>query len=128
VLQLLELSLKEYPKIDPDRVYCTGLSMGGFGTYNLATEHPEFFAAVCCVSGTGDPAKAEKLRNVPLLILQGGADRVVPQAGAEKVAARMKELGYVVDLNIFPKYGHDYRAEEYLDLSIDFFQKYTRKK
>ena len=128
VLQLLELSLKEYPRIDPDRVYCTGLSMGGFGTYNLATEHPEFFAAVCCVSGTGDPAKAEKLRNVPLLILQGGADRVVPQAGAEKVAARMKELGYVVDLNIFPKYGHDYRAEEYLDLSIDFFQKYTRKK
>jgi dienelactone hydrolase len=128
VLQLLERSLKEYPKIDPDRVYCTGLSMGGFGTYNLATEHPELFAAVCCVSGTGDPAKAEKLKNVPLLILQGGADRVVPQAGAEKVAARLKELGYVVNLNIFPKYGHDYRAEEYLNLSIDFFQKYTRKK
>ena len=128
VLQLLELSLKEYPKIDPDRVYCTGLSMGGFGTYNLATEHPELFAAVCCVSGTGDPAKAEKLKNVPLLILQGGTDRVVPQAGAERVAARMKELGYVVDLHIFPTYGHDYRAEEYLNLSIDFFQKYTRKK
>jgi predicted peptidase len=128
VLQLLELSLKEYPKIDPDRVYCTGLSMGGFGTYDLATEHPELFAAVCCVSGTGDPGKAETLKNVPRLILQGGTDRVVPQAGAERVAARMKELGYVVDLHIFPTYGHDYRAEEYLDLSIDFFQKYARKK
>jgi dienelactone hydrolase len=128
VLQLLELSLKEYPKIDPDRVYCTGLSMGGFGTYNLASEHPEFFAAVCCVSGTGDPAKAEKFKNVPLMILQGGADPVVNPAGAQRVAARMKELGYVVDLHVFPTYGHDYRAGEYLDLSIDFFQKYTRKK
>lgn len=128
VLQLLQLSLKEYPKIDPDRVYCTGLSMGGFGTYNLATEHPEFFAAVCCVSGTGDPAKAERLKNVPLMILQGGGDPVVAPAGAERVAARMRELGYVVDLRIFPTYGHDYHAKEYLDLSIDFFQKYTRKK
>jgi dienelactone hydrolase len=128
VLQLLELTLKEYPKIDPDRVYCTGLSMGGFGTYNLATEHPEFFAAVCCVSGTGDPAKAEKLKNVPLQIFQGAGDPVVNPAGAERVAARMKELGYVVDLHMFPKYGHDYHAEEYLNLSIDFFGKYTRKR
>ncbi len=40
----------------------------------------------------------------------------------------MKELGYVVDLHVFPTYGHDYHAEEYLNLSIDFFQKYTRKK
>ncbi len=127
VLQLLELSLKEYPRIDPDRVYCTGLSMGGFGTYTLASEHPEFFAAVCCVSGTGDPAKAEKLRNVPLMILQGGGDPVVAPAGAIAVAARMKELGYVVDLHVFPTYGHDYRAREYLNLSIDFFEKYRRK-
>ena len=99
-----------------------------FGTYRLATEHPGLFAAVCCVSGTGDPAKADRLRNVPLLILQGGMDRVVPPAGAEKVTARMKELGYVVDLRIFPTYGHDYHAEEYLNLSIDFFQSYTRKR
>jgi predicted esterase len=85
-------------------------------------------AAVRGRTAPADPAKAEKLKNVPLLILQGGADRAVPQAGAERVAARMKELGCVVDLRIFPTYGHDYRAEEYLNLSIDFFQKYTRKK
>ncbi len=127
LLQLLELTLKEYPKVDPDRVYCTGLSMGGFGTYTLATEHPEFFAAVCCVSGTGDPARAEKLKNVPLQIFQGAEDPVVAPAGAQKVAARMKELGYVVDFRLFPKYGHDYHAEEYLNLSLDFFGKHTRK-
>ena len=128
VKQLLDLSLKEYPKIDADRVYCTGISMGGFGTYNLVTEFPECFAAACCVSGTGDVAKADKLKNVPLLIFQGGADTVVPPAGAERVAAKMKELGYTVDLRIFPKYGHNYHAEEYLNLTLDFFGKYTRKK
>ncbi len=128
LLPLLQLTLKEYPKIDRDRVYCTGLSMGGFGTYTLATEHPEFFAAVCCVSGTGDPAKAEKLKNVPLQIFQGAEDPVVAPAGAQRVAAKMKELGYVVDFRIFSKYGHDYHADEYLNLSMDFFGKYTRKK
>ena len=128
VLQLLELAMKEYPKIDADRVYCTGISMGGFGTYSLVTEHPELFAAACCVSGTGDPAKAEKLKNVPLLIFQGGADTVVPPVGAERVTAKMKELGCTVDYRLFPKYGHNYHAEEYLKITLDFFDKYTRKR
>jgi predicted peptidase len=128
LLQLLQLTLKEYPKVDPNRVYCTGLSMGGFGTYTLATEHPEFFAAVCCVSGTGDPARAEKLKNVPLQIFQGAEDPVAAPAGAQKVAARMKELGYAVDFRLFPKYGHDYHADEYLNLSLGFFGKHTRKR
>jgi dipeptidyl aminopeptidase/acylaminoacyl peptidase len=128
VKQLLDLALKEYPKIDETRVYCTGISMGGFGTYMLSTEHPEYFAAVCCVSGTGSVDRAEKLKDVPLLIFQGGADTVVPPAGAERVTAKMKELGFTVDYRLFPKYGHNYHAEEYLKITLDFFDKYTRKK
>jgi len=126
IKQLLELVLKEYPKIDRDRVYCTGISMGGFGTYSLATAHPEYFAAVCCVSGTGNVAKAERLKSVPLLILQGGSDGVVPPAGAKKVAARMKELGQTVELHIFPTYGHAYYPKEYLPLTLKFFGRFTR--
>jgi len=126
LVQLLQLTMKQYPKADPNRLYCTGLSMGGFGTYSLVSEHPELFAAACCVSGTGDPARAEKFRNVPLLIFQGGGDRVVDPSGAERVAARMKELGMLVDLRINPKYGHDYHAEEYLNQTLNFFDKHTR--
>jgi len=126
-VQLIELLRKEYPKIDPARMYCTGLSMGGFGTYNMATSHPELFAAVCCVSGTGRPELAAKLKTVPLLILQGGMDEVVPPAGAERVAARMKELGETVQLKISPFYGHDYHGEEYLNLTLDFFDKYSKQ-
>jgi predicted esterase len=125
--QLIELTRQHYPKIDPSRIYCTGLSAGGFGTYTMATTYPDLFAAICCVSGTGDAALADKLKTVPTLIFQGGLDAVVPPAGARKVAARMKELGETVDLRIFPAYGHDYRGPEYLKLSLDFFDRYARK-
>ena len=102
--------------------------MGGFGTYSLATTHPEYFAAVCSVSGTGKPERAERLKNVPLLILQGGSDGVVPPAGARKVAARMKELGQTVELKIFEHYGHAYYPDEYLPLTLKFFARFTRSK
>jgi dipeptidyl aminopeptidase/acylaminoacyl peptidase len=124
--QLLDLAMKEYPRLDPDRVYSTGLSMGGFGTYWLATAYPEEFAAICCVSGTGDPDLAPKLKHVPVLILQGEADEVVPPEGARKVAARMEELGETVELHVFPGYGHDYRVEPYLGMTLGFFGKHRR--
>jgi dipeptidyl aminopeptidase/acylaminoacyl peptidase len=102
--------------------------MGGFGTYWLTTTYPDRFAAACCVSGTGDVNLAPKLKNVPLLILQGGADEVVPPEGAKAVAAEMEELGQTVELHIFPTYGHDYRAEQYMRLTLEFFGKHRRTK
>jgi dipeptidyl aminopeptidase/acylaminoacyl peptidase len=54
-------------------------------------------------------------------------DEVVPPAGAERVAARMKELGETVQLKISPFYGHDYHGEEYLNLTLDFFDKYSKQ-
>lgn len=125
--QLIGTVLEEYPKIDPQRVYCTGLSMGGFGTYRLATSHPELFAAVACAAGTGDPTLAGNLKNVPTLILQGEADPVVSPAGAERMAAKMKELHQVFELHLFPGHGHGYKLPDYLELSLDFFDKYTKK-
>jgi dipeptidyl aminopeptidase/acylaminoacyl peptidase len=124
--QLLDLAMQAYPRIDPDRVYSTGLSMGGFGTYWLAATYPEKLAAVCCVSGTGDPDLAPNLKHVPLLILQGEADEVVPPDGARAVAAKMQELGETVELHVFPNVGHDYRIDPYLRLTLDFFAKHRR--
>lgn len=128
VPQLLKLALKEYDRIDPDRVYCTGISMGGFGTYWLTTTYPEKFAAGCCVSGTGSPDLAAKLKNVPLLILQGGSDTVVPPKGAKAVAAKLKELGQTVEIHVFPTHGHNYFPEQYMKLTLDFFDKHRRAK
>lgn len=125
--QLVDLLRKEYPKIDPSQIYSTGGSMGGFTTCKLAAAHPDLFAGIAPSSGTGEPALAEKIKNVPTIILQGGADLVVPPEGAEKFAARMKELGGTVELHIFPDYGHNYAVEEYLKLTLDFFEKHPRQ-
>jgi dienelactone hydrolase len=127
MMELIARTRREFPKVDPARVYVTGISMGGFGTYAMATTHPETFAAACCVSGTGNVDLVEKLKTVPLQMFQGGADTVVPPEGAKRVAARMKELGYTVDLHIFPTYGHGYHADEYLNLTLDFFDKYRKE-
>ena len=64
---------------------------------------------------------------MPLLILHGGSDTVVPPAGAKRVAARMKELGHAHELHVFPTYGHGYHADEYMKLTLDWFGKYAKK-
>jgi len=128
LLQLVQLTREQYPKIDPDRIYVTGISMGGFASYRMATGNPDLFAAACCVSGTGDTGSAEKLATTPLLILQGGADTVVPPEGAEAVAARMKELNQACEIHVFEHHGHEYHAEQYIKLTLDFFGKAGPKK
>jgi len=124
---LIETMRKEYPKIDPQRMYCTGHSMGGFGTYRLAASKPELFAAIACAAGTGSVELAPKLKHVPLLILHGEADGVVSVDGARRVAARMKELGQVVELHVFPNLSHGYKLPDHIDLSLDFFDRHTTK-
>src|SRR5205085_1737719 len=67
---LLDDVLAHY-KGDPDRVYLTGLSMGGFGTWALAARHPDKFAAIAPICGGGDPATAEKLKDLPTWVFHG---------------------------------------------------------
>ncbi|NLX57490.1 MAG: prolyl oligopeptidase family serine peptidase [Phycisphaerae bacterium] len=132
VRQLLDLALADYARVDRDRVYLTGISMGGFGTYALATAHPEYFAAICCVSGSaregedGRPAGVERLKNVPTMIIHGGADGVVPVEGARKLEAAMKTLGMTVELHVFDTHGHAYYTDQYLPLTLKFFGRFTR--
>lgn len=126
MMQLVELARKEYPQIDPKRIYVTGISMGGHGTYVMTTTYPDYFAAGCCVSGTGKVELAAKLKTTPLLILQGGSDTVVPPAGAKAVDAELQKLGYARSLHIFPTWGHGYHPEEYLKLTLDWFDKYHK--
>jgi predicted esterase len=127
LIQLIELMRKDYPKIDPARIYCTGGSMGGFASYSLATSHPDLFAAICCVSGTGRPELAEKLKTTPLLILQGEQDNVVSPEGAKRVHARMTELAEESELYLFSLNAHDYPVGAYLPLTLDFFDRHTKK-
>lgn len=66
--------------VDPTRIYLTGLSMGGFGAFDLAARRPGFFAAVVPICGGGDPATAKLVAETPFYIVHGADDPIVPVA------------------------------------------------
>src|SRR5947209_1805481 len=76
-------------KVDPKRVYLTGLSMGGFGTWSLAAKYPDRWAAIAPICGGGDPKQAEKIKNIPCWCFHRDADKAVPVARSR---AMMKAL------------------------------------
>ena len=80
LLKLLEHVIASY-RVDTDRVYLTGLSLGGFGSWRLAADHPGRFAAVVPICGKGDPNDAEKLKDVPIWAFHG----TIRAAGGTKI-------------------------------------------
>src|SRR5437763_1784726 len=79
-LKALDQTLAEYSG-DRDRLYLTGLSMGGYGSWEMAAAHPDMFAAVVPICGGADPKTvAGKLKDLPVWAFHGDADPAVPVA------------------------------------------------
>lgn len=89
---MLDDVLKEYPA-DPQRVYLTGLSMGGYGCWDAAMRWPERFAALAPVCGGGDETLADRLASLPVWAAHGDADNVVPVARSRNMIAAIKKAG-----------------------------------
>ncbi|MBN2450832.1 MAG: dienelactone hydrolase family protein [Lentisphaeria bacterium] len=102
-------------RVDPDRVYCTGLSMGGFGTWALACEFPDRFAALAPICGGGDPRDAERIAHIPVWVFHGGKDGVVPLSASEEMVAALRALGKAPGLTVYPEAGHDSWTATYDD-------------
>jgi predicted peptidase len=95
-------------KADEDRIYLTGLSMGGYGAWRLAADHPERFAAVVPICGGGKPEDAEKLKNLPIWVFHGTDDPTVPlQRSAEMVEAIKKAGGTTIRFTTLEGIGHN---------------------
>jgi predicted peptidase len=92
VIQILDRVIKENP-VDLDRVYLTGYSMGGYGTWDLAMRMPERFAAVVPICGGGDEQNASKLVGVPLWAFHGDKDATVPVERSRKMIAAIEKAG-----------------------------------
>ncbi|MBK8976985.1 MAG: hypothetical protein IPM29_13800 [Planctomycetes bacterium] len=101
----LARTLAEEP-CDPDRVYLTGLSMGGFGAWSLACAEPERFAALLPICGGGDPARAERLADLPLWTWHGAADPVVPVDYTRRMVAAVRAAGGAPLYTELPAEGH----------------------
>jgi predicted peptidase len=95
-------------RVDPDRVYLTGLSMGGFGTWSWAEAHPKRFAAIAPICGGGDAFRARALRNTPVWCFHGEKDPTVPIRASEQMVEAVKNAGNNdVKFTRYPEAGHD---------------------
>lgn len=126
---LLDEMIKKY-RVDADRVYLTGLSMGGFGTWALAAKMPDRFAAIVPICGGGDPAQAAKLKDLPIRVFHGARDRVVnPSRSRQMVEAIKAAGGKEVELTVYPNAGHDSWTKTYDDPELyKWLLKQKRKK
>jgi predicted peptidase len=102
-------------KVDKDRVYLTGLSMGGFGTWSLAAYRPERFAALVPICGGGEQLAARALRSVPVWVFHGAKDPVVPLKRSEDMVEALKRLGSDVKFTVYPDALHDSWTATYDD-------------
>lgn len=105
-------------RIDRDRVGCTGLSLGGHGTWHWAAQHPGDLAAIAPVCGFGDPASVCRARHVPVRAYHGDADRVVPIARQQACVDALRACGGDVTFTVYPGVGHDAWVPAYDDAGL----------
>lgn len=92
VIQMLQRTMANHP-VDADRIYLTGLSMGGYGSWDLAVRHPDWFAAVAPICGGGDERMADRLVDLPVWAWHGEADRAVPVQRSRNMIQAVRKAG-----------------------------------
>ncbi len=92
-LMALIADLTDHLPIDESRIYLTGSSMGGFGSWNLATNYPGVFAAVVPLCGGGDPKKAEILKTTPIWAFHGDKDEEVSVEKSRAMFQAIQAIG-----------------------------------
>jgi predicted peptidase len=104
-LELVERLAAELP-VDKSRLYITGLSMGGFGTWDTIQRRPDFFAAAIPVCGGGDTAEAPKLKDLPIWAFHGDKDSVVQPRRTSDMVAAIRRAGGSPKMTTYPNMDH----------------------
>ncbi len=126
LINLLDDIVARY-KVDKERVYLTGLSMGGYGTWSLASAYPERFAAIVPICGGGKRFIALKLKDIPVWVFHGGKDKVVPLEESEEMVNAIRKRGGNARLTIYPDAGHDSWTETYNNQKLyDWFLEHRK--
>lgn len=126
VLGLLDALVEDY-QVDTSRVYLTGLSMGGFGTWETGIAAPERFAALVPICGGGQPidvvlaggSRKVRLKEIPVWAFHGGKDTVVAPERSREMVGVLRAIGNEnVKLTIYEEAGHDSWTEAYNDPAL----------
>jgi predicted peptidase len=117
LMSLLSSIIEEF-QVDRQRVYLTGLSMGGRGTWALAVEYPEIFAALIPICGRVPGVdqfmdKVKVLKDVPIWVFHGAKDSTVPVQNSESIVAALRAVQGNVNYTVYPDADHDSWTETY---------------
>lgn len=129
VLDVIKEVKREFA-IDEDRVYLMGHSMGGYGSWSIATNHPDLFAAIAPISGGGTPFVMAKLRgiaHIPWIVIHGDKDPTVPVEESRKMVKAAKELGIEVKYIEMPGGNHTDIAVPNFNNIFDWFDAHKRQ-
>jgi predicted peptidase len=94
-------------RVDTDRIYLTGLSMGGFGTWSMAVADPNRFAAIAPICGGGERFGTMRLKKLPIWAFHGAKDNTVPLARSQEMVDAVKKIGGDAKITIYPEAEHD---------------------
>lgn len=117
---LIELadSLVAAGGIDTNRIYATGISMGGYGTWDIASRRPEMFAAVMPICGGADVAQAQKLAALPIWTFHGSKDPTVPVVRSRSILIALWQAGSDAHYREYPDAVHDVWTRTYRDSEV----------
>ncbi len=125
--ELLDDIISKY-NVDKSRIYLTGLSMGGYGTWAFASKYPEKFAAIAPICGGGDPGNVVKIKNIPVWVFHGAKDSAVPLARSEEMVKALRKAGGFVTFTVYPVAGHDSWTETYNNKALyEWFLNFIEK-
>jgi len=117
VIKVIEMLVKNLP-IDVKRIYITGYSMGGYGTFDIVAKKPKLFAAAVPVAGGGNPSTADSMRRVPFWIFHGDADTVVNVEQSRRMVAALKKARGKVDYTEIPGGSHGIIGQVYQNAKL----------
>ncbi len=125
---MLKEVLKKLP-VDTNRIYLTGLSMGGYGVWKFAIAYPQWFAAIAPVCGWGHLEDVEKLKQMPVWIFHGAKDDVVPPSESEKMAQFLEKKGNTTTkFTLYPDANHNAWDATYSNKELyDWFLQHSKQ-
>jgi len=112
VIELVDHCVTEY-RLDPERLYLTGTSLGGRAVWKTAAARPELFAAIVPVAGWGYPDEAMATSAIPAWLFHGDADMIVPVSASRRMYELRSEAGGTTRLTVLPHRGHTIWDEVY---------------
>ena len=117
----------ESHKVDTDRIYLTGLSMGGYGTWLWSCKYPERFAAIAPICGGGNPEDVAAIKDIPTWVFHGAEDEVVLISESQKMVDALEVIGHRPKFTIYPEADHDSWTETYNNEEL-YSWMFTQKK